>query len=85
MTGGKSIGTGYFDSTELFAPLVGSWTTGYKLPTPNNGLKAATVDNRVLIFGRFLLKKYIIIIINTRNHDNRRRPWLHLFPNHHGA
>ena len=53
MTGGND---GYFlDSTEVYDPSVGSWvTTGAKLPRPMADLRATNIDDKVLIFGRFL-------------------------------
>ena len=40
------------DSSETFDPLVGSWvTSGAKLPRTMNGLRAANINGRVLIFG----------------------------------
>jgi len=44
----------YLDSTEIFDPLVGSWTaSGAKLPRPMAALKAETINDRVLLFGGF--------------------------------
>ena len=40
------------DTTETFDPMVGSWATSdAKLPQPLEGMKAASINNRVLIFG----------------------------------
>ena len=39
------------DSTEIFNPSVGSWSTGAALPIPMDGLGATNIDNRVLLFG----------------------------------
>ena len=40
------------DSTETFDPLVGIWTaSGAKLAMPMIGLKAETINGRLLIFG----------------------------------
>ena len=40
------------DSTELYEPASGLWRIiEAKLPSPTDGLKATTVDNRVLIMG----------------------------------
>ena len=40
VTGGQD-GQHYMDSTEIFDPLVGSWTvSGAKLPRPMDGIKA---------------------------------------------
>ena len=45
--------TGYesLDSTELFDPNHGSWVIGAVLPSPMRSMSAATIDNRVFIFG----------------------------------
>ena len=53
MTGGYD---GYYlDSTELYDPSVGIWVvSGAKLPRPMRSLSAINIDDRVLIFGRFL-------------------------------
>ena len=42
---------GSLDSTELFDFTTGHWRTSVALPTTRNGLQAATLDNRVLVFG----------------------------------
>ena len=40
------------DTTETFDPMVGSWVTSdAKLPQPMQGMKAASINNRLLIFG----------------------------------
>ena len=42
------------DTTETFDTVVGSWvTSGAKLPRALSGLKAAKIDDRVLLFGNF--------------------------------
>ena len=42
----------YLDSTEIFDPLLGSWTaSGAKLPRPMTALRAETINDRVLLFG----------------------------------
>ena len=42
------------DSTEIFDPDLGSWSAEAALPMKYgiNGLKSATIDNRVFIFGK---------------------------------
>ena len=42
-------GLHYLDSTEIFDPLVGSWTAGAKLPRPMRGIRA----ENVLLFGKY--------------------------------
>ena len=46
-------GTDYLnlDSTEIFDPDRGSWSAGAVLPSPVRRLRAASIDNRVLVFG----------------------------------
>ena len=52
VTGGYD-GPDMLDSTETFDPLLGSWAaSGAKLPIPMQGLRAANINERVLIFGR---------------------------------
>ena len=40
-----------FDSTELYDPGTGHWRMSGALPSAMSRLRAATVDNRVLVFG----------------------------------
>ena len=43
----------YLDSTETLTTDASSWvTTEAKLPVPIRGLRAANIDDRVLIFGK---------------------------------
>ena len=42
---------GELDSTELYDPSSGHWRMSGALPYARDGLRAATVDNRVLVFG----------------------------------
>ena len=50
MTGG--LDSDYLDNTELFDSSLGIWAiSGAKLPQPMFKLRAANIDNRVLIFG----------------------------------
>ena len=48
------MGAVRLDSTEIFDPDLGSWSAGAALPMKYgiNGLKSATIDNRVFIFGK---------------------------------
>ena len=53
VTGGDVFFGMYRDTTELFDTSVGSWrVVAGLLPAPMYGLGAATVDNRVLAFGK---------------------------------
>ena len=47
------MGVVRLDSTEIFDPRVGSWRAGAALPMKYgiNGLRSATIYNRVFIFG----------------------------------
>ena len=40
------------DSTEIFDPDLGYWRAGAALPSPMRDLRATTIDNRVVLFGR---------------------------------
>ena len=50
VTGGFA-GSYFLDSTEVFDPSLGSWASKANLPQPLEGLRAANINNRVLIFG----------------------------------
>ena len=50
VTGGFA-GSFFLDSTEVFDPSLGSWVITAKLPQPLEGLRATSINNRVLIFG----------------------------------
>ena len=50
VTGGYGDG-GDLDSTELYDPSTGAWRISGPLPTARSGLRATTLDNRILIFG----------------------------------
>ena len=50
VTGGHD-GDALLDSTEILDPSLGSWTNGASLPSPRVYLRAANIDDRVLIFG----------------------------------
>ena len=52
VTGGYNL-LGDTDSTELFDSTVGYWSGILgNLPMPMSSMKAATVNNRVLVFGK---------------------------------
>ena len=46
-----SGGLSNIDSTELFDASVGNWREGSALPSPMRELRAATIDNRILLIG----------------------------------
>ena len=51
MTGGYD--GSYLDSTEVYDLSVGSWVVAdAKLPRPMDGMRAISIHNRVLIFGK---------------------------------
>ena len=53
VTGGDVFFGMYRDTTELFDTSVGSWrVVAGLLPAPMYGLRTATVNNRVLAFGK---------------------------------
>ena len=52
VTGGNDRHFNYLDSTETYDPMLGSWTASdAKLPQPMSYLRAANINDRVLIFG----------------------------------
>ena len=51
LVSGGHDGGSYLDSTELFDANIGGWSTGAALPNSMRSLRAATIDNRVYIFG----------------------------------
>ena len=53
------------DSTEVYDPSVGSWTAGARLPRAMAGLRAAYIEDQLLIFGEehFIPDTNIIILI----------------------
>ena len=54
MVTGGFTGSDSLDTTETFAGDEDSWTTiGARLPRPMSGLRAATIDDRVVIFGNY--------------------------------
>ena len=51
VTGGWAFD--FLDSTELYDPSLGSWTVaGARLPSPREGLRAANIDDLILLFGK---------------------------------
>ena len=58
VTGGWSYGVygtyGCLDSTEIYESNTESWRLVDKLPKPMNGLRASSIDGKVLIFGKKL-------------------------------
>ena len=54
VSGGYDESDKWLDSTEIFDPSLGSWRAGAALPSPVYGLRAANIENRVLLFGKSL-------------------------------
>ena len=58
VTGGWT-GSISLDSTELYDPSLGSWTVaGARLPSAGYGLRAANIDNRILVFGKNIFYRF---------------------------
>ena len=52
VTGGSFGLSNNLDSTELYNPVVGTWTTAVaKLPGPMRDLRATNINDKLLIFG----------------------------------
>ena len=58
VTGGYD--NGFLDSTELYDHSTGHWRMSGALPSTRAGLRAATVDNRVLVFGETINNKNLL-------------------------
>ena len=73
VTGGKQSGSSdTTDTTEVFDSNLGSWAVSEaKLPHPMRGLRATNIDDRVLIFGKYIL---LTKNSNTQKRDNFRGP-----------
>ena len=68
MVTGGFTGSDFLDTTEIFASDEGTWATaGARLPRPMNELRAATIDDHILIFGNYLI---IFYSSHTRYHRN---------------
>ena len=56
VTGGYDDESDELDSTETLDPMLGRWTaSGAKLPRPMSTLRAANINDRVLIFGNTII------------------------------
>ena len=55
VTGGH-YDTSLLDSTEIYDPELEGWKAGAALSGPKKNLRAANIDNRVLIFGNNILR-----------------------------
>ena len=67
VTGGYT-GSDSLDTTETLASNQDTWATAATLPRPMYGLIAATIDDRILIFGNYTLS--ILYLSHTRYHRN---------------
>ena len=76
VTGGYSYTDGgvNLDTTETLSSDEDTWTNaGARLPRPMGGLRAATIDDRILIFGNYtLFIKHQI----SQEHNNCRWLWI---------
>ena len=56
VTGGMNWDINWYDApldtTEVYDPSVGSWTAGARLPSPMSVLKAASIEDQILNFGK---------------------------------
>ena len=57
VTGGNHYSGKYtpYDSTEVLENMVGTWRLTAPLPSARYGLSAASVENRILLFGESIL------------------------------
>ena len=64
VTGGETV-SDTLGSTEIYDPEIGSWSEVPPLPSPRSSLRAASLGNRVLIFGIDIYCKHKVSLINT--------------------
>ena len=66
VTGGKDGSYSYLDSTEILEDT--TWTITAPLPSGRFGLRAASINNKILVFGKnifiFMILTLFIIILN---------------------
>ena len=57
VTGGKQLSGGpiYLDSTEVLEDMAGTWRLTAPLPSARYGLRAASVENNIFVFGENIL------------------------------
>ena len=55
VTGGYNNIDGFLDSTEVLEDITGTWRLTAPLPSARFGLRAASVDNNIFIFGENIL------------------------------
>ena len=71
MVTGGFTGSASLDTTETLASNQDTWATAATLPRPMIGLRAATIDDRVLIFGN-----YILFITHQISQEHNNCRWL---------
>ena len=54
-SGGENI---YLDSTEVLEDMAGTWRLTAPLPSARWGLRAASVDNNIFVFGQNIFVRY---------------------------
>ena len=75
VTGGIQYSDGYIylDSTEVLSDLAGTWRLTGPLPSARSGLRAASVQNNIFVFGEIILYynyiEHLIISDNLYNVD----------------
>ena len=75
VTGGEQYSGGriYLDSTEVLSDLAGTWRLTGSLPSARVGLRAASVQNNIFVFGEIILYynyiEHLIISDNLYNVD----------------
>ena len=57
LVSGGYNGTNELDSTEIYDPDLGTWKTGGPLPSPRRYLRATSIGNRLLFFGKIYYQK----------------------------
>ena len=68
VTGGFNSNYGSLDSTEILEDISGTWRLTAPLPSARDGLRAASVENNIFVFGENILYyiniKHLIICYN---------------------
>ena len=64
VTGGETV-SDTLGSTEIYDPEIGSWSEVPPLPSPRSSLRAASLGNRVLIFGIDIYCKHKVSKVYT--------------------
>ena len=56
VTGGRN--NDKLDSTEVLEDMAGTWRLTAPLPSARTGLRAASVDNNIFVFGQNIFDRY---------------------------